>query len=242
MPLTLTVADNQDGTGAVATISGGDLGETYTVYTQAMRVTAGTATTFTSSGTRSGNGTVSLTLDPGSYWCYASGEVSGTVAVSGMVYTPVSDNAKSVHERCMDAIEARIQALTMADSINDRIYKRLLPTETVVQAPCIFLTLEGEQEQDGEPQLNARDTVILPVRVQIADRNHQDYDSPRGKYLRWREQLLRALRSQRLNVAECINCVVLNHDLIVDPKLPQYQWFVSGFTLGCVVRQSRGLS
>ena len=70
----LNIVDNADGTGAVATISGGDAGATYTVYT-----TRSGTRDWTSSGSRVGNGNVSLSLVNGEYIAVVIG---GTVAMS----------------------------------------------------------------------------------------------------------------------------------------------------------------
>jgi hypothetical protein len=70
----LNVVDNQDGSTATATISGGDADARYTVYT-----TKHGTRDWTNSGFRTGNGDVTLTLSKGDYIACVIG---GTVAMS----------------------------------------------------------------------------------------------------------------------------------------------------------------
>jgi len=69
----LVIADNADGTGATATLSNCDAGITYTVYT--MRNGSNTPT---NSGSRVGNGDVTLSLANGQYTAFVIGGSDGS--------------------------------------------------------------------------------------------------------------------------------------------------------------------
>lgn len=68
--VTITVADNADGTGGVATLSGSTGGATNNVY-----VSADSPISFSLAGTRSGDGTVALSLVAGDYLAYVDSVV-----------------------------------------------------------------------------------------------------------------------------------------------------------------------
>src|SRR5262245_10565380 len=113
MALTVTITDNQNGTGATATIAGQDAGQTVTVFVSPFEV--GTSPlAWTSAGSRVGNGTVSLPVQPAYYYAYALGVVSGVAAVSVPVYFLASIAPRAVLDRYLDAIQAKIQTLTLS--------------------------------------------------------------------------------------------------------------------------------
>lgn len=66
---TITFADDGDGTGGTLTIADGDAGVTNTAFYQSPW-----GTSWTSGGSRSGNGTVALTLTAGRYYVYVVAE------------------------------------------------------------------------------------------------------------------------------------------------------------------------
>ena len=77
-PLTpvLTVADNGDGSGATATISGVASGDSIAVLTSPWK-TSGGGLPLTSQGTRTGNGAVSLPVANGTYLARATNTSGG---------------------------------------------------------------------------------------------------------------------------------------------------------------------
>ena len=103
------------------------------------------------------------------------------------------------------------------------------------------MVFAGENEDDAGG-LNDLDDVGYPFRVLIVDRNSENYQVPKGKYLLWRQQIARSLRNQRLTtVAESINTKV-RYSNIADKRLPQYQYFVSALKVNCISREVRGLT
>jgi hypothetical protein len=242
MALSLSWSDNQDATGGVATVAGTG-GAAVTVYAQRADATGFSAASFNAAGSRTGDGAVPLTLGTGYYWLYAG--TGG--APSNFLYAPATDNAVAVHERCLRAVLARVKGLCPLAGTADspaslpagNVYDQLLPNDKLVKLPAVLITLEGEREQ-YRPTVNARDDLGYPLRVQVCDRNDGDYVRPRAKYLRWRQTLMRGLRYQRLaGVPEVYTCTP-EPGLVVDPHLPSYQYFVSGFVLRCWSREVRG--
>jgi hypothetical protein len=87
---TLSLTDSGDGVHATATVSGSDTGTTNNIYTAKYGTTA-----WTLSGTRTGNGTVTLTLDNGSYWAYcdSSLESCSSRSITAIVHIANLDEA-----------------------------------------------------------------------------------------------------------------------------------------------------
>jgi len=71
----LSVADNGDGTGAVATVSGSSAGSTNTVY--AAPIAAQGTLAFAAGGSRAGDGAIDLTLANGDYVVFALSVLGG---------------------------------------------------------------------------------------------------------------------------------------------------------------------
>lgn len=95
---TLTVADHGDGTGATATLAGGDAGASNAVYVAPLPSSGNAA--YTQAATIAGNGTANLGLAKGSYLAYA-------VASENALYAPPSN---TVSFRVTNADETSIRA------------------------------------------------------------------------------------------------------------------------------------
>lgn len=211
---TLTVADNADGTGAVATVAGSDTGATNTIYVQSVTGELGTGT-WASGGSRTSDGAVDLDLDKGYYWGYCKSSLSGSDAISSFVYFNVTDGADAYLWQCIQAVQARLQALTFDADIpiaNNSIVirklpldKNLLTTPEVksvfygVQLPCIIVGPSAEIVNPTQGT-NYRDDVNYSVLVTVVDADDQEPTLLRNlpEYLKWREQIRRAIHNQYL--------------------------------------------
>lgn len=89
---TLTIADNANGTGAMAAIAGSTAGSTNAVYVAAALGVAGSASGAIT-GTRSGDGQVALTLSDGLYaaWCVST--LAGQTSTSNPFFFAVTGGA-----------------------------------------------------------------------------------------------------------------------------------------------------
>ena len=123
MALTLTIADQADGTGATATVAG-SLGAAVTVYTDSFDGELGTGA-WTSSATRTGDGTADLVLATGHHFAYA---VAGAL-VSPVVYFTVTDGVAAVCQRIDEAVQARLRLIGLAGIANADIVVREVPTD-----------------------------------------------------------------------------------------------------------------
>ncbi len=219
MSLSLTVADNTDGTGGVATITGSDTASTNTVYRSAWP-----SLTYyfpwLSTATRTGDGTIAVTPGTGigTFFWYAAGMVSAAPALSSVIQQPLTDQTTSVHNRCLLAYQQQIQNLPLSGLAASNVQIAWLPDakflEALVSWPAVFVTPLDSEGQPG--MLNSEDDIEYPVLVSIVDL----FGGPQAAIARrllWRQQIFRWFRHQRLlGVPEIITTDVVPRP-IVDP-------------------------
>lgn len=199
MALTLSIVDDADGTGATATIGGADVGATVTVYVQSSRVPV-----WQSAGSRTGNGTLALSLEGGMYFAYATGNVSSTPSVSRVFgLFAVTSGTTSVYERILDAVEEQIYTLANAGSLPNfeatsrTVLQQPKANLAIAAYPAIFLTPSGvEQKLPGN---NARDDWGRPVLLSIYHEGTISGTDVVPRVALWRERLIRHFHRQRLS-------------------------------------------
>lgn len=246
MAIAITWTDSADGTGGVVAVTGAD-NTLVTIYSQAVDATGLRSPVFASAGTRTGNGNVSVSLSPGYYWLYAQGQVSGSLAISNLAYSYATEATDALASRCVDAVAARLAGLTMAAGSgsvsipNERIYKRTFAAPDGSFAyPCILLCHEGQRESQ-EGTTTGKDDIAYPINVLVLDRDDASREARRKGWFKWRQQVFRALRNQRLAGVTEVLTVKVEPSVIVDPKLNDFQVVVLGFTLRVVCRELRGI-
>lgn len=245
MPITLSITDNGNGTGAVATIGGGQPTATNIVYTAPVPGVLGSVT-WTNSGNRVGNGTVALSLAKGYYWAHVSNTLvlADTITeVSNLVYFAVTDATEAVHERCLDAVQARIQGLALSGIPSAQVYVRKVPWTRETTFPCVQIAPIGAEKIPRAGGTNLRDDIEYPVLVVIVDKDDQKQQTNRDRDLLWRQRIIKAFRNQRLpGVSEVHQCVV-EPQAINPPKdwIEQSAW-VSAVRFNFVTREARGIS
>lgn len=229
--LTLTVADNANNTGATATISGSS-GGSVSVYTQNVdgELAAGT---WASAGTRTGNGTLALSLAKGYYFTYALEGAS----LSGLVYFQVTDGLDAVISRVFAAAKSRIQLLNLP--CTQHVYDSQYANSPIIEYPCVVLSTEGMRFTD-EAALNNTDYIGNPVRCQIKDVCIKFDDAKRDTYRAWAQAIRRAFINQRIpGVAESIrNKVEFGDVAAVESNFAQV---VAELTIRPITRELRGL-
>ena len=238
----LTIVDNEDGTGAVATISGSASNSTNTVYVAKVEGILGQLT-FTSGGSRTGDGTVNLAITKGFYFAKVDSMLTtAKTTVSDFVYFAVTTGEDEIHERILQAVVARINLLSL-DGIAGGIHVRTLPDYNLPGLfPYVLCTIEGELE-DNEESLSALDEVVYPVRVMMFDTRGKDTAEKRSKRFQWRRRIRQAFLNQRLTgVSEVFDCDVQMKVIVDPPTLELYDKLVGGLVLKFRVRETRGLS
>jgi hypothetical protein len=240
---TLAVADDADGTGGTATLTGGDSGATNTIYVQAVNGSLGTSS-WTSKGSRTGAGTVSISAAVGFYWVKCESSLDGETVVSNLVYIAFTSGDDAVLEQCLEAVKARIQGLSLSGIVNSSVVIHKSPTDRNVTKPAVVIGPGGAETVEFGPT-NSRDDVGYPIFVAILAADNQNQTSDRGTYLLWREKIRRAFHNQRLpgvsqDGVSDILCGVETRD-IVAPDWFQAMVFVSAMVIRCRFREPRGI-
>lgn len=250
MPLetpTLAVADNEDATGTTATITTSNAGATNTLYRSSVsgEVEAGT---WTSSGSRTGDGTISVSLTTrGYYFWYVKSVLLTESTISNLVYCPITDGEDAVLTRCIAAVVSRLQLLTLSGIPTASIVAITdiagLNPASVPNYPCVLVGREPTPHRISGV-LNDRDDIGYPIQVLNCDSDSLGSQSDVARWDKWREQEERAFRYQRLpGVAESQLACEIEPLKILDPafKPPIYDKVVSGFTIRANCREVRGL-
>jgi hypothetical protein len=230
---TLTVTDDEDGTGATATVSG-SAGAVNVVFVGKATGELG-ALAYAEAGSRVGDGTVPLALEKGLWFAYL---VSGW-AFSGHVYFAVTDGADAVATRCRRSVADTIRLLPIPPAAH--VYEHGIPEFSDVFFPNVILSIDGVEEH-FQNVLATLDYVGRPVKVQINDRcDVRELITKLPTYEKWREMIGRCFVNQRLaGVLESHLCQIEPY-VIVDPKLPQYEFMVSGLVVRATCRERRGV-
>ena len=236
--MNLSVADNQDGSGITATISGSSGGSVSFFYQLV------TDDSWTEGGSRTGNGNIAVELTDGFYWGYA---LDGST-LSNVVYFSSTTADDSVHYRCLLAAQARIQSLNIFDVDSVRVRKLPLdrgfkPDNKDFELPAVILSPMG-QETMG-PATNLRDDVAYPVVITLIFKHnvgrHQELEQDIEPFLKVRERLARAFRSQRLNGVPEIYMTNVEANSIYSPEAFSFGVWAGFMTLKFVSREVRGL-
>ena len=245
---TLAVADQADGTGATATVTNSDAGSTNTIYTQAFSGALGTGT-WTNSGSRSGDGTVDLSLSTGHYLAICISTDTGGATSSTPVYFVVTSAAtESVWYQCLVAAQARVQAATLSGIANSSVIvkkqelHRLIRQPDGITLPAVIITPLRETMRPTEGVTTFDDVGYgVLVTTVAADNQEATVAANLNRDTLWRQQIARAFRNQRLSgVDEIINAWVEPADFI---QLPAWAsgLLVSSLAVRFVSRETRGL-
>lgn len=241
MPLdtpTLSITDAGTGVAATATISGSTLGTTNTIKAQAVADRGNT--TWVTLGSRSGDGTVALTLSASGYWWFQVESSSGGEQVLGnLVYARVHDDADAMQKQVWDGCLARLQEVTFDGIPTSSIHQQHEMKLDEIAKPCIVLTLEGGLSETEERVVNERDDLGLPIGVIFLDDVNAEEG---GSRLLWRQQAMDALRNQHLtDMPESKTCIIEPAPILGEKGQLADLWW-SGFVARFWIRKTRGLT
>ncbi len=239
---TLSVVDNGDGTGGIATVSGSTGGSTNTLYAAPYSGVNGSSMAWSSVGSRTGDGAVTFG-STGAQFFYVLSSLSGNSAVSSIVFCGITGLATgSIHKACLDAYVTRIQGLGLSGILSSSVDSRWLPRVwediDTLAFPRIMVSPVGtEQPKDV---MSTRDDIELPVLVSIVDKQNQDYVANQDRNLLWREKIASAFRHQRLVGVQSILTTDVEYQPVVDPANFQKNLFYSSILFRPRSRQTRG--
>jgi hypothetical protein len=239
MAATITWADNGDGTGITVTISGATAG-TYTLYVQRLNG-AIPNWQFTPESSRSGDGTLVSAVSGFHFWYVAHTTDSPTVVQAGYA----SSSETSVHYQCLEAVQARIQSLSLDGISNDDVQVLKIPLDRgwedgTFSYPGVIISSIGAEQQSPSRVTNRRDDIDYPVFVSMLAADNQDLTANHNRYLLWRQKINRAFRNQHLPGLECVWCSVQPMQVT-----SQSAWFNaihhSSMIIRCNSREPRGI-
>lgn len=150
----------------------------------------------------------------------------------------------SLHWRIKLAVVAKIVDLDLQGDgdyrIGNKVHGQMLPDETGIDDyPCVIATTEGEREKETGKESSGYCDLWLPVRLFIADRSSGRQHELEPFYMYWRDQLYNAFHQKKLEGVNEVRGCEVTMNVIFDPKLPQYQFVVSGMLLNFYTRQRR---
>lgn len=254
---TLDFADAADGTGGTLTITGSTGGATNTFYTQPLDSSWYGDQGWTSRGSRSGDGVLTVVCPPGVYMSYVH-SVSGSESnVSIPLQFRASEETESVYFQCLTAAQTRIRQLELEDVESRNVTAWKMPLTRAVGSaigkkasfPAVILSTMDSEALSSSAGTNARDEIGYPVGVVVikeidaSTRPEQDYLEDRHDWhLKLRERIRRAFINQRLPGVEEVNrCEV-------EMRVPQIAGLLndnlegSAMVLRFFARETRGLT
>jgi hypothetical protein len=190
-----------------------------------MQLAQGIGMTWTLAGSRTGDGTIPLTIGNsqsvpalGLFLWYVQSTSGGNQSISNPVFQALTDQTTSVHYRCLQGLQQRVYAANLSGISTSQIMIMDMPRqwEGLDNLPNIRISPIGKEGQVG--YLNNRDDIEYPCLVAIVDRANQDQVTNLPRNLLWRQKIFRAFRNQPLlGVPEIINTHV-DPDYVINPE------------------------
>jgi hypothetical protein len=248
MSLNLSVIDNQDGTGATATITGSAPSAANQVWIQTVSGDLGAAD-WILGGSRTGDGAVGLELEIGYYWAHCASQLGPASTTSNLVYFRVSRGSDPVLYRCLLATRARIQGLALPGITGTHVVIQKVASDRDLGAgqaqefPAILISPVGGEQIPAVDSTNLRDEVVYPVLVTILAADNQNQIANFPLYLQLREAIARAFRNQALpGVDEVYQCEVISRDIVSAEAFFRHNLFLSALVLQFRAREPRGFA
>lgn len=239
---TLAVADSENGTQAVATITGSTTGATNAV--EVAIVGALGSVSWTSAGSRTGNGTVTMTLARGYYWARVVSTKNDQQAVSNLVYFAVTNGTDAIAYKIGNRLVALIQALALSGVSSSSIVFRKVPYDRQLTKPCIIVC-PGPENLNAQAGSNIRDDIDYRFVISFTRASNEDLTDELNTWLRWREQVRSAIHNQRLVVASLANADpwrgVIEPGTIYIPESFAKNFDVAFLTARITTREARNL-
>jgi hypothetical protein len=232
---TLTIADNADGTGAVATIAG-ELGATHAVH-----VAGWPGSSFAEAGSRVSDGVVALEVPPGPHWAYVLSILGEQSAVSAMAHFRATDGTKSVLDRCLSAVREVIAGLALDGFTADQVKVQKFPWNTSGASEGIFVCMPVPET--NKPSSNLRNELGYPVQVVVCHASNNHLTSDIDKHTLWREQIRKAFDFQPLfGVPEVQYCQVEPGVVYDWTMFSQGMYDVQSLIVRCISREPLGVA
>lgn len=234
---TLAIADNADGTGAVATIAGTDAGAANSVDVYAFSgslADLGDVQSFT----RTGNGTRALALATGSYFAVLK---SDDFLAADPVFFRVTDAEQCLWDEIIDAVVLLIQGLPLSGLTADMIRRGKIPAKfaDIGTAGVLVCPVKETIGTAG----NRKDNLGYGVMVSCFKASNGDNYTNLGTELKWRDQIETAFKIKPAynplsTVAEVYN-IAIEPGSVVLPEAFFANYDVGSIVLRVFAKQSR---
>lgn len=195
---TITVVSNDNKT-ATVTVAGGDVGAANEVYWSRFGGNWEESSPWTLGGSRSGNGTVAITLpSSGTFLFYCVATASGAAAVSLAVMRYVSDGQPDPATLLLSLVRARVVALQLSGIADSRILDHTFLDDFYSrdpQEPCVLIGhVDRPIYLGGTAAPTDRDAVVYPILVApVAPANLRQDAAARSQWFGWSYRIKAAL-------------------------------------------------
>lgn len=242
----LAVTDNGDATGAEATISGTDSGDTTIVYSQRINDDLSDGT-WRFAGSRVGDGTLELDLDPGHYFVMAKTVTDNGYATSPVIHLVVTDGEDAYLTAILEAAKARIELLALSGLasvvIQKELNERLIGAGKEFALPaCILAPMNWASPANAGTNEQDDCTYSIACVFFSADNQVTGVDAKDERQFLWLQKTAWAFRQQRLpGVPTIIRTEVQPGEITVDEAWKD-GWHASALLLKFISREGRGLT
>lgn len=244
MPLAnpaISIVDNTDGTGALATISGSTAGVTNTVNVYQFSQNLGRLGSPTSYS-RVGDGTLALPVADGAWWAEIVSELAGEYAIGSPFFFWASNFAETLWWRLILRAQAVIQGLNIPEFAANEVLISKLPVNLLSpNGRGIFLHPTPETI---EFKWNTSDVYGFGILVAIAEKSNGEDLAGLNKDLRWRKTVQDAFKvtptyNPFSGIAEFNNLTKFEPGSVVLPEAWINQYDAGSFILRVFCNVSR---
>jgi hypothetical protein len=238
VPISLTVADTGSGS-ATVTVAGSNSAASNMVYYATFNGANGSA--WALGGSRTGDGTVSVTPGVGSWAWQCLSIVGGSPSLSNVALQALEDSTVAVHYTALLAIQSIVQGLALQDVPSGNVQVQWLPTSftSADPTPGCKICPAGVETQPGS--LTGQDDIGLGCGLILYDVANANYTAHLARNLMWRQQIFRKFRNRRLPGMPTSLIVTIEPKLVIDPQLfVQANLWGTGFLIRAVSREQRG--
>lgn len=238
----LEITDNEDGTGT-ATITGST--GTNTLYKATWDGVMSSEISWTSVGSRSGDGTIALSGVGFFLWIVGNSE-DGFTSIIYQNITNLSGGTVSVVKQLMESVQTGIVSLNLSGISSVNVIERWLPRVLKdVEAASLPKVIICPWDRESFPGiLTGKDDIGIPIIVVFVASQNQDNSANIDRNSQWRWATISYFRFQApagVSTSYGVYNCVPEVDVQVDSSWFLKGLYVSAFALRFITRTPRGL-
>jgi hypothetical protein len=236
-------SDRNDNTGGTVTITGSAGGSANTLYVSRFQGTHRNRP-FEIAGTRTGNGTISVSGESGPFLAYVLNVAGSTVTTSIPKCFRIGDGIRSLHERIVDSVREFILGLALPGVTADpdlhlkaKVGAKL--KEVLNGNPdCVYYLPAAETFGVGD---NSFDTVLYPVNVVFNRMSGHGLVEGLSNLLKSRELAGQAFSGSPLPDVPEVHTLEIRPGIVIDPSRWELNYDASMMTFVGVSEQAAGI-